>query len=84
MSDAVLTVEELTTRLKIGEETFPVVEEMAFSLHLGKTLALVGESGCGKTLTALSLLRILPKPPRPSPRRQGNLPRKKPPRSPRK
>ncbi len=32
-------------------------------MHLGKTLALVGESGCGKTMTALSIMRILPTPP---------------------
>ncbi len=58
-----LSVKNLTTQLQIGRQTFPVVENISFDLHKGRTLALVGESGCGKTLTALSLLRILPCPP---------------------
>jgi len=39
------------------------VDKVSFSLERGKTLCLVGESGCGKTVTALSLLRLLPMPP---------------------
>lgn len=39
------------------------VDGVSFSLSRGKTLCLVGESGCGKTVTALSLLRLLPSPP---------------------
>jgi len=39
-----------------------VVDEVDFSLEPGKTLGLVGESGCGKSVTALSLLQLLPKP----------------------
>jgi len=39
------------------------VDGVSFSLERGKTLCLVGESGCGKTVTALSLLRLLPSPP---------------------
>ena len=39
------------------------VDRVSFSLERGKTLCLVGESGCGKTVTALSLLRLLPSPP---------------------
>jgi oligopeptide/dipeptide ABC transporter ATP-binding protein len=39
------------------------VDSVSFSLERGKTLCLVGESGCGKTVTALSLLRLLPSPP---------------------
>ncbi|MDP1835506.1 MAG: ABC transporter ATP-binding protein [Chlamydiales bacterium] len=42
---------------------YSVVEGLSFDLHAGKTLALVGESGCGKSMTALSLMRILPHPP---------------------
>ncbi|MDX2478794.1 MAG: ABC transporter ATP-binding protein [Desulfuromusa sp.] len=38
------------------------VDDVSFSINLGETLALVGESGCGKTMTALSLLRLLPEP----------------------
>lgn len=63
MSEAVLRVEHLTTRLKIGKHLFTAVENLSFELYSGKTLALVGESGCGKTLAALSLLRLTPQPP---------------------
>lgn len=59
----ILSVQNLTTTLEIGQQAYPVVESLSFDLHLGKTLALVGESGCGKTMTALSILRILPSPP---------------------
>lgn len=59
----ILTVRNLTTCLQIGQETWTVVDQLAFSLYRGKTLALVGESGCGKSMTALSLMRILPHPP---------------------
>ena len=38
------------------------VDGVSFSIHEGETLGIVGESGCGKTMTALSLLRLIPKP----------------------
>ncbi len=38
------------------------VDDVSFSINPGETLALVGESGCGKSMTALSLLRLLPEP----------------------
>jgi len=38
----------------------PAVDRVSFSVAEGETLALVGESGCGKTLTALSILRLTP------------------------
>lgn len=59
----VLSVKELTAQLKIGQDVWTVVDRLGFSLYRGKTLALVGESGCGKSMTALSLMRILPHPP---------------------
>lgn len=63
MEDPVLSVKDLSTRLQIDSQVATVVEMLSFHLYRGKTLALVGESGCGKTMTALSLLRILPTPP---------------------
>lgn len=66
----ILTVRDLTTRLQIGNDIWTVVDHLGFDLYPGKTLALVGESGCGKSLTALSLMRILPKPPALSPKGQ--------------
>lgn len=59
----ILIVRDLTSRLKIGQDIWTVVDHLGFSLYPGQTLALVGESGCGKTMTALSLMRILPQPP---------------------
>lgn len=63
MTQPILSVRHLTTILEIGSAKHAVVEDLSFDLHLGKTLALVGESGCGKSMTALSLMRILPTPP---------------------
>jgi len=63
MREPILRVKNLTTRLQMGQHAIAVVEDLSFDLHPGKTLALVGESGCGKTLTALSIMGILPHPP---------------------
>lgn len=63
MQQPVLIVNELSTRLRVGSSTATIVDKLSFALHPGKTLALVGESGCGKSMTALSLMRILPTPP---------------------
>ncbi len=59
---ALLEVRGLTTVLRGAREAVPVVDGVSFSLASGETLALVGESGCGKTLTALSLLRLVDPP----------------------
>lgn len=61
--DVVLEVKGLTTKLKLGGSAFTVVDQLSFILRKGRTLAIVGESGCGKSMTALSLMRILPTPP---------------------
>ncbi|MGE3954980.1 MAG: ABC transporter ATP-binding protein [Parachlamydiales bacterium] len=58
-----LRVRNLTTRFSLRGQAIPVVDGISFDLHAGKTLALVGESGCGKSVTALSLMGILPTPP---------------------
>ena len=63
MEAPILTVNHLTTRLRIDGKDTPVVDDLSFALYPGRTLALVGESGCGKSMTALSLMRILPHPP---------------------
>jgi len=59
----VLQVRHLTTELLIEGNIYTVVDDLSFDLERGETLALVGESGCGKSMTALSILRILPQPP---------------------
>lgn len=63
MDKPILIVNQLTTRLQIGKNAYSVIDNLSFKLYPGKTLALVGESGCGKSMTALSLMRILPMPP---------------------
>ena len=57
---AVLQVNELTTHLGSIEKPVRAVDGISFSLFAGRTLAIVGESGCGKSMTALSLMRLLP------------------------
>ncbi|MCB1112527.1 MAG: ABC transporter ATP-binding protein [Chlamydiia bacterium] len=58
-----LSVRNLTTKLSSPQGALTVVDRLSFDLFAGKTLALVGESGCGKSMTALSIMRILPQPP---------------------
>jgi len=62
-NDILLSVEGLTTRFFTDEGTSYAVEDVSFAIPRGRTLALVGESGCGKTVTALSILRLIPDPP---------------------
>ncbi len=59
---AVLEVQELTTSFPVESGRIPVVDRVDLRLDRGEVLALVGESGCGKSVTALSILRLVPKP----------------------
>ncbi|MCP5469592.1 MAG: ABC transporter ATP-binding protein [Chlamydiales bacterium] len=59
----VLSVRHLTTKIVIDGKSHNVLHDLSFDLEKGKTLALVGETGCGKSMTALSIMRILPTPP---------------------
>jgi peptide/nickel transport system ATP-binding protein len=54
-----LEVEGLTTQIRVGGTWYDAVREVSFSVSGGETLALVGESGCGKSLTALSVMGLL-------------------------
>jgi peptide/nickel transport system ATP-binding protein len=60
---AVLEVEGLSTVFFTRRGLLRAVDDLSFSLKRGETLAVVGESGCGKSMTALSLLRLVPDPP---------------------
>ena len=62
-NDVTLEVSGLRTTLFLRDGNVDVVRGVSFQLRGGETLALVGESGCGKTLTALSVIRLLPDPP---------------------
>ena len=56
----VIAVSDLEIRIRGDRGSYPVVADMALEVRLGETLCIVGESGCGKSMTALSLLRLLP------------------------
>ncbi|MBL7140873.1 MAG: ABC transporter ATP-binding protein [Planctomycetes bacterium] len=62
-TDTLLTIAGLTTRFYSEEGVSYAVEDVSFAIPRGRTMALVGESGCGKTVTALSILRLVPDPP---------------------
>jgi oligopeptide/dipeptide ABC transporter ATP-binding protein len=63
MDNNVLEVRALRTTLHLRGGPVDVVRGVSFSVRAGETVALVGESGCGKTMTALSILRLVPDPP---------------------
>jgi len=58
-----LSVENLRTHFFTDAGVVKAVDGVSFSLNRGETLGIVGESGCGKTMMALSLLRLVPEPP---------------------
>jgi oligopeptide transport system ATP-binding protein len=60
---ALLQVNDLRTRFHTPEGTVYAVNGVSFHLDQGETLAVVGESGCGKSVTMLSILRLIPIPP---------------------
>ena len=59
----ILEVRNLQTRFKAEGGEFSAVDGISFSLEPGKTLGIVGESGCGKSVTALSIMGLVPQPP---------------------
>jgi oligopeptide/dipeptide ABC transporter ATP-binding protein len=56
-----LTVENLSVVFDTSDGPMPVVRDLSLGLDRGEALCLVGESGCGKSITALSIMRLLPK-----------------------
>ena len=58
-----LTIRDLRTSFTGDSGPVTVVDDVSLTIPRGKTIALVGESGCGKSVTALSILRLLPQPP---------------------
>ena len=60
---ALLEVENLGTWFYTRQGIVRAVDGVDFEVASGETLAIVGESGCGKSMTALSLMRLIPDPP---------------------
>jgi oligopeptide/dipeptide ABC transporter ATP-binding protein len=61
-NDVVLSVRDLVTTFDTDAGRLTAVDGVSFDVRRGRTLGIVGESGCGKSVTALSIMRLLPQP----------------------
>jgi oligopeptide/dipeptide ABC transporter ATP-binding protein len=61
-AEPLLVVEDLQVGIRSARGTFQAIEEVGFALAEGEVLGLVGESGCGKSITALAVMGLLPQP----------------------
>ena len=61
-NNKLLEVKNLSTHFFTQDGTAKVVQNVSFAIEKGETFALVGESGCGKSVTALSIMRLVPEP----------------------
>jgi len=61
-SDNILEVEKLITSFETDRGLLRAVDQVSFNVPRGKTVGIVGESGCGKSVTAMSIVRLLPQP----------------------
>ncbi len=62
-NDNLLSIKNLSTHFYTEQGLVKAVQDVSFDIPKGKTLAVVGESGCGKSVTALSVMRLIPWPP---------------------
>lgn len=62
-NDILLSIKSLSTHFYTEQGLVKAVQDVSFDIRVGKTLAVVGESGCGKSVTALSTMRLIPWPP---------------------
>ncbi len=62
-NEKILDVKDLGITFFTDQGALPAVQEVSFSIHPQETLGVVGESGCGKSMTALSLMQLIPSPP---------------------
>ncbi|GAA5415759.1 oligopeptide transport ATP-binding protein OppD [Paraliobacillus ryukyuensis] len=63
MNSHLLHVKELQTQFITDEGTVPAVDDVSFYVNPGEVLGIVGESGCGKSVTSLSVMGLVPSPP---------------------
>lgn len=63
MTDSLLNARELRTSFHIREGIVPAIDRVTCQVHSRETVALVGESGCGKSVTALTIMRLIKSPP---------------------
>src|SRR5512138_35347 len=63
MADFLLDVHDLQTQFRTQQGVVHAVNGVSFHLKEGETLGIVGESGCGKSVTVMSMLRLIPSPP---------------------
>src|SRR5713101_5853121 len=57
---ALLQIEDLRTEIRLRTATVYALDGVSLNVEAGECLGIVGESGCGKTMTALSIMRLLP------------------------
>ncbi|HEX6593252.1 MAG TPA: ABC transporter ATP-binding protein [Bacillota bacterium] len=63
MSDVILQMKELSTHFFTDDGEIPAVDRVSFTVHKGEVVGVVGESGCGKSVTSLSIMQLVPSPP---------------------
>ena len=63
MSKKLLSIQNLKTRFRIGEDWAIAVDGISLDIFKGETLGIVGESGSGKSVSVLSLIQLIPNPP---------------------
>lgn len=59
MDEHLLEVKNLKVSFKVGKKKLTAVDNVTFSLDRGKVIGIVGESGCGKSVTATSIMRLV-------------------------
>ena len=62
MADTILEVRDLSITFLTKQGQLPTVDGLSFSLERGETLGIVGESGCGKSMTVNGILQMVPPP----------------------
>lgn len=62
MTSPLLTVKDLCVNFETDQGSLNVLDHVSFDIYKGKTLGLVGESGCGKSVTSLAIMKLLPQP----------------------